>query len=129
MPRTSKTDNVRKICGCAKWKTCTHPWYVWYREGKELGRGGQVKERGLRQRLGPLVGREPVDYADAVNEARRAILAWQSGRDPKQVQPADEPTLAALLEAFDKERPRQDRWQIGRILATEVPTPDGMRRF
>jgi hypothetical protein len=22
MPRKSHTENVRKICGCAKWKTC-----------------------------------------------------------------------------------------------------------
>ena len=25
MPRKSQTENVRKICGCAKWKTCAHP--------------------------------------------------------------------------------------------------------
>jgi hypothetical protein len=28
MPRKSRTENVRKICGCAKWKTCAHPWYL-----------------------------------------------------------------------------------------------------
>ena len=28
MPRKSRTENVRKICGCVKWKDCAHPWYV-----------------------------------------------------------------------------------------------------
>ncbi len=30
MPRTSRTDNVRKICTCVRWKTCAHPWYLDY---------------------------------------------------------------------------------------------------
>lgn len=120
MSRHSKTENVRKICGCAKWKTCAHPFYVDYRE---KGRGA------LRRRLGPLVGREPKDYAEAIAEARRAIVAWQDGRDPRTLQPADDPTVAQLLAEFDRETPRVDRWQIGRICATKVPTPDGVRRF
>jgi hypothetical protein len=58
MPRQSETGNVTKICGCAKWKEYAHPWYVDYREGKEIDpQTGKVRERGLRKRLGPLVGR------------------------------------------------------------------------
>jgi hypothetical protein len=46
--------NVKKICGCAKWKECAHPWYVDFREGKETI-NGKVRERGLRRRLSLLV--------------------------------------------------------------------------
>jgi integrase len=100
------------------WKRCAHPWYVDYRD----------KTRGaLRRRLGPLVGREPTDYADAVEEARRAIVAWRDGRDPASLLPADEPTLAELLEGFARDRPRGDPWQVQRIARTVVPTLDGMR--
>jgi integrase len=120
MPRRSATDNVRKVCGCAKWKACAHPWYVDYREGKDVGADGKVRRRGLRKRLSVITGREPKDYADAVAEARRAIVAWQDGRDAKALQPSDDPTVKQLLEAYDKEKPRQDQWQIGRINATEI---------
>ena len=48
MARRSETDHVRKVCGCAKWKECAHPWYVSYREGKEVGPSSKVRERGLR---------------------------------------------------------------------------------
>ena len=83
MPRQSDTGNVRKICGCVKWKDCAHPWYVDYREGKDVDRGSG--SFGLTQGCGSvlslLVGREPVDYADAKAEARRAIVAWKDGRN------------------------------------------------
>jgi len=104
MARQSKTDNVRKICGCAKWKTCAHPWYVWYSEGKELGAGGQVRAKSLRRKLSLLVGREPKDFADAKTEARRAIVAWKDGRDARDLIPGDAPTVAMLLEGYG-ERP------------------------
>lgn len=100
MARTSKTDHVKKICGCAKWKDCAHPWYVDYREGKEIGPHGKVREKGIRCRLSKLVGREPVDYLEAKAEARRAILAWQEGRDATNLLPCDAPTLATLLDAY-----------------------------
>jgi integrase len=61
--------------------------------------------------------------------ARRAIVAKLDGRDPRGLVPSDDPTLAQLLAQFDQERPRHDRWQIGRIVATEIPSPDGPRRF
>jgi hypothetical protein len=121
MARQSKTDNVRKICGCAKWKECAHPWYVWYREGKELV-DGKVRERGLRQKRATLVGREPKDYADAKAEARRAIVAWKDGRDARSVLPCDAPTLEMVLDDYGK-RPNGspiDRFQRGPILKTIV---------
>lgn len=116
MARPSKTDHVKKICGCAKWKECTHPWYVFYREGE--GKGGAV----LRKKLAPLVGREPVDFADAKAEARRAIVAWKDGRDARELLPGDAPTLAAVLDAYGQ-RPNGasiDRFQRGPIVTTKV---------
>ncbi len=104
MARSSKTDHVKKICGCAKWKECAHPWYVYYREGKEFGPNGKVREKGIRCRLSKLVGREPIDYAEAKAEARRAIVAWKDGRDATNLLPGDAPTLAAVLDSYG-ERP------------------------
>lgn len=115
MPRQSKTDNVRKICGCAKWKTCTHPWYLDY----------QRDNIRFRDNLDKLTERHAPDFAAAKDEARRAIVAKLAGLDPRGLVPSDDPTLAELLTAYDREKPRRDRWQIGRILATVVPSPDG----
>lgn len=116
MARPSKTDHVKKICGCAKWKECAHPWYVSYREGE--GKGGRV----LRRKLSTLVGREPLDFADAKAEARRAIVAWKDGRDARELIPGDAPTLAAVLDAYGQ-RPGGasiDRYQRGPIVKTLV---------
>lgn len=120
MPRQSQTDNVRKICACAKWKTCAHPWYLDYKD-KTKGR--------LRRNLEKLIGRRPVDFMDAKIEAKRAIVAWLDGRDPKGIVPSDDPTVALLLTEYDREKPRVDRWQVGRILKTELHSPSGLRRF
>lgn len=103
MPRQSGTGNVKKICGCVKWKECAHPWYIDHREGKEL-HNGKVRERGLRCRLGPRVGREPIDFQDAKKEAQRAIVAWRDGLDARQLLPGDVVPLATLLERYG-ERP------------------------
>src|SRR5580765_3233174 len=119
MPRKSRTSNVRKLCGCVKWQTCQHPWYLDY----------QRKKVRFRDNLDKLIERHAKDFTDAKAEARRAIVAKLDGRDPRGLVPSDDPTLAQLLAQFDKERPRHDRWQIGRIVATEVPSPDGPRRF
>ena len=122
MPRQSETGNVKKICGCVKWKECAHPWYVDYREGKEVGPNGQVRERGLRSKLAPLVGREPVDFADAKAEARRAIVAWKDGRDARELLPGDAPTLAdgARRVRQAAERRADRRYQRGPIVKTVV---------
>jgi integrase len=119
MPRKSPTDNARKICECAQWKTCAHPWYVDFREGKEVV-DGKVRIRGLRRKLEPLVGREPVDFADAKAEARRAIVAWKDGRDPKGIIPEDDPTLQQLLDDYERERPRKDPYQARVVNKTVV---------
>src|SRR5712691_6276412 len=119
MPRRSSTDNVRKICGCAKWKSCAHPWYLDY----------QRDNVRYRDNLDKLIGRHAIDFTRAKDEARRAIVAKLEGRDPRGLLPADDPTLAQVLEAYDKERPRADRWQIGRIVSTEISSPDGVRRL
>lgn len=119
MPRQSKTDHVKKICGCGKWKECAHPWYVDYREGSAKSAKG---ERTLRKKLALLVGREPVDFADAKAEARRAIVAWKDGRDARQVLPGDAPTLATVLDEYGK-RPGGapiDRFQRGPIVTTPI---------
>lgn len=117
MARSSQHGNVKKICGCAKWKECTHPWYVTYREGKEAV-NGKVRERGLRKRLSTLVGREPVDFADAKTEARRAIVAWKDGLDATALLPGDAPTVAKLLAGYN-ERPggaARDTTPIERVI-------------
>ena len=69
-----------------------------------------------------MVGREPVDFADAKAEARRAIVAWRDGRDARVLLPGDTPTLAALLDAYGQ-RPNGapiDRYQRGPIVRTVV---------
>lgn len=119
MPRKSRTENVRKLCDCAKWKTCAHPWYLDYQRDKVR----------YRDNLDKLIGRHPKDFADAKDEARRAIVAKLEGRDPAGLVPQDDPTLGQLLTEFNRERPRLDRWQIPRIEATKIPTPDGLRPF
>jgi integrase len=98
--RQSKTDHVRKICGCAKWKECAHPWYVDYREGYDVDAAGRRRRRGLRCKLAPLVGREPADFADARAEARRAIVAWKDGRDARQPVPGDALSVVALIDEY-----------------------------
>jgi integrase len=112
MPRQSPTDNVRKICHCAKRRECKHPWYVWYREGG----------RSLRKKLADLVGREPVDFADAKNEARRAIVAWRDGRDARDLLPGDAPTVTQILDGYADRRDGGpiDRFQRARLIATSV---------
>jgi integrase len=122
MARASKTDHVKKICGCAKWKDCAHPWYVDYREGKAVNSKGNAREKALRCKLAPLVGREPKDFADAKTEARRAIVAWKDGRDARELLPGDSPTLATVLDSYGQ-RPGGaaiDRYQRGPIVTTKV---------
>lgn len=119
MPKKSKTDNLRKICGCAKWKTCAHPWYLDF----------QVRGERCQRSLDKIVGRHPVDFVDAKDEAHRAIKALREGRDPSGLVPDDQPTLAQLLDAFAREKPRSDRWQIGKVCATALRSPSGMRPF
>jgi len=110
MPRSSATENVRKLCDCTKWKTCACPWYVDYQEDT----------RRYRRNLDKVIGRHCADFATAKVEARRAIVAWLDGRDPRGLLPSDDPTLAEILQAYDRERPRADRWQVGRILQTPM---------
>lgn len=118
MPPRSATDNVRKICGCTKWKTCSHPWYLWaQRDGVRY-----------RQNLDKLLGRHVADYQQATNEAARALIAKLDGRDPRGLLPEDDPTLDDVLTAYDKERPRKDRWQLTHLLGFEMACPDGRCR-
>jgi len=116
MARPSKHDHVKKICDCAKWKECAHPWYVDYRKGE--GKGAPV----LRKKLAPLVGREPKDFADAKLETRRAIVAWEDGLDATQLIPGDTPTVAKVLDDYGA-RPNGtpiDRYQRGPMVTTKV---------
>jgi len=119
MPRKSQTDNVRKICGCTQWKTCGCAWYLDF----------QRDNVRYRDNLDALIGRHAPDFTAAKDEARRAIVAKLEGRDPKGLLPSDEPTVAAILAAYDKEKPRKDRWQIGRIGRTDLRSPTGLRPF
>lgn len=119
MPRKSQTENVRKICKCAKWKTCAHPWYLDYQRDNVRS----------RDNLDKLIGRHAADFTEAKDEARRAIVAKLNGYDPKGIIPSDDPTLAHLLTEYDREKPRRDRWQGGRIIRTDLPSPTGLRRF
>lgn len=115
MPRRSATDNVRKICGCAKWKDCAHPWYLDYQRDKVR----------YRDNLDKLIDRHAKDFTEAKDEARRAIIAKLEGRDPRGLLPADDATIAQILTGYVSEKPRRDRWQVGRILVTAVPSPLG----
>lgn len=117
MPRTSKDGNVGKICGCVRWKECAHPWYVHH----------QAKGRRFRRNLDNLIGKHCVDIAAARAEARRAIVAWTDGRDPRDVQPGDRPTLAQLLEAYRK-RPGASAAEEAQARPIERVTING-RRF
>jgi hypothetical protein len=117
MPPKSATDNVRKICGCVKWKTCTHPWYLDYQRNKA----------GCRRTSTKLIGDHPADFTAAKDAARRAIIALSEGRDPRGLVPQDDPTLQQMLEAYTAERPAYDRWQLPKLLATEVLSPTGLR--
>src|SRR5215510_3529815 len=119
MPRLSRTGNVRKICGCKGWTTCKHPWYLDY----------QRKGVRFRDNLDTLIGRHAPDFSTAKDEAHRAITAKLNGRDPKKLQPNDDPTVEQLLKEYDAEKPRRDRWQIPRIVATPLPTPTGLVCF
>ena len=47
MPRQSQTENVRKICGCVKWKTCAHPWYLDYQRDKVRYRDDSRRQAAL----------------------------------------------------------------------------------
>lgn len=119
MPRKSVTENVRKICGCKQWKTCADPWYLDF----------QRDNIRYRDNLDKLIGRHAPDFTAAKDEARRAIVAKLEGRDPKGLLPADDPTVAELLKEYDREKPRKDRWQVGRILKTELRAPTGLQSF
>jgi integrase len=131
MPRQSTTANVRKRCICVKWKLCGHPWYLdWQQDNVRR-----------RRNLDALIGHHAADYGEAKVEAQRAIVALLDGRDPKDLIPEDEPTLAELLASYLHERPRVDRWQPNRIAKTVVGgkafgtwrittiTTDAMREF
>jgi integrase len=101
MPRKSRTANVRKICGCVKWKDCAHPWYLDYQRDN-------VRDR---DNLDLLIGRHAETFQQAQDEARRAIVAKLDGHDPAGLVPGDDPTLSELLTGYLEERPRRDRWQ------------------
>ena len=118
MPKPSKTDNVRKRCACRKWMTCSHPWYLDFAHEKIR----------YRDNLDKLTGRHAGDFQMAKDEARRAIQAKLDGRDPANLVPSDDPTLAQLLDAYLKERPRSNaahaKWQVGRIVADGTAVDD-----
>lgn len=93
MPRISRSGNVHKRCDCARWKECAHPWYV---RRKEKPRGRFCRN------LDQLIGRHCADLSEAQSEARRAIVAWQTGRDAQDLLPDDRPTISGLLAAYRK---------------------------
>jgi integrase len=112
MPRQSQTDNVRKRCTCVKWKTCSHPWYLDFRQDNLR----------FRDCLDKLIDRHCEDFAEAKQAARRAILAKLEAHDPKGLLPQDDPTLAALLTAYharQEAKPREAE-QHGPITRTLV---------
>ena len=121
MPPKSTTDNVRKICGCVKWKTCLHPWYLDFQRDKVR----------YRDNLDKLIGRHSGDFMTAKDEARRAIDAKLQGRDPKDLVPDDDPTVVQLLADYLRDKPRTDakqaHWQIGPIVRLKLQSPAGPR--
>jgi integrase len=120
MPRTTKTANLRKVCGCVKWKACTHPWYLDH----------QRKGKRLRVNLDKLLGRHPADYVAAVDDGRRALAALLAGHNPAGIVPADNPTLGQILDEYGRRTPRVARWEIPRLKRTPVASAAGVaRRF
>ena len=120
MPRKSQTENVRKICGCKQWKTCAHPWYLDF----------QRDNIRYRDNLDQLIGRHAPDFTAAKDEARRAIVAKLEGRDPKGLAARRRSDAGASCSTHTtRERPRRDRWQVGRIVQDRARSPDGPRPF
>lgn len=115
MPRRSATGNVRKICGCAKWKMCAHPWYLDF----------QKKKVRYRDNLDALIDRHPADFTEAKDEARRAIVAKLEGRDPRELQASDCPTVAQVLADYGQ---RQDAGPREREQVTPITTTVVMGR-
>jgi integrase len=99
MPRQSETGNAKKICGCVAWKTCAHPWYVDYREGKEIGPDGKARARATqaaqaarRSRASGFCRCEGRGAARDRCVARRPRRAWIAAEDRK--------TLKQILDAY-----------------------------
>jgi integrase len=98
-----------------------HPWYVDYKAPKD--HKSRPNER-YRKNLDAMIGRHAADLREAQGEARRAIVAWLDGRDPGELQPEDRPTLAQVIEAYQR-RPGASstanvRYQVATIAATKV---------
>jgi integrase len=121
MPTVSTKGNVTKRCPCPykQQSTCSHPWY--YYTGTGVGR--------KRGNLDKLIGRHAPDRTTAQLEARRAIAAFAEGQDPGVVLAADDPTIAQLLEAYVRERPRADRWQVPALCRVPLRSPVGLPTF
>ena len=121
MPKQSDTGNVKKLCDCGrtKWSACAHPWYVDYKAPKDHVR--RPNER-YRKNLDLVSGKHADHIRDAQDEARRAITAWLDGRDAKDLQPCDRPTLATVLKEYS-ERPnaaKSDALQVKPLTSTIV---------
>jgi len=122
MARHSRTGNVRKLCGCKGWKACAHPWYLDFRP---------ARGRRVRRNLDELIGYHARDFDAAKREAERAKVAIRDNRDPKDLQPGDRPTLAQLLEEYQRRlgASLNDAAQIPAIVRTIVPAPAGAIAF
>ena len=131
-PRVASTEGVDlrcrntarratlRSCGCgrAKWSICSHP-YVDYKVPKDHKR--RSNER-YRKNLDLVAGKHVDHIRDAQDEARRVITAWLDGRDAKDLQPCDRPTLAATLKEYS-ERPnaaKNGALQIKPLTSTSV---------
>jgi integrase len=99
MARKSAHGNVKKRCDCARPWACLHPWYIDVKAPAD--HATRAGER-YRVNLDNLIDRHCVDLQDAQTEGRRAIVAWLDHRDPKDLQPGDRPTLAALIEQYER---------------------------
>lgn len=117
MPARSKSGNVKKLCDCARW-SCAHPWYVDYKAAKD--HPTRPNER-YRKNLDELTGRHAVDMREAQAEAMRAITIWLDGRNPADLQPEDRPTLAQVVDTYQRRPNASDaKYLIGPILRTKV---------
>lgn len=121
MSRQSETQNVKKLCACARgrWSSCAHPWYVDYKAPKWHPRRPNQR---YRKNLDVVSGRHAVGLREAQDEARRAITAWLDGRDARLIQRSDRPTLAQYLEQYvaRPNAPENDAQQVTRVIATVV---------
>jgi len=121
MPQLTQTNHIRKFCGCArgKWSACPHAWYLDIKAPKD--HPGRPDQR-YRKNLDLILGYHPATLSEAGRQAGPVIEAWLSNRDPREIQPADRPTVAQTLTQYGHRSDvgRREHEQVKPITETMV---------